>query len=176
MMKLRTFGLVAFVAFAVAFSAYQFLGGSGQSKVYAEVDWDDLIPEGAYDFFQNYSIDYDPTTDAELEAALDNAQRGTVDKLDDTYATIKGFMVPLDLEAEEVTDFMIVPYAAACYHVPPPQPNQTIFASSKVPLKLRSMYDPIEIKGRIELQTAKNDLAESTYFMEVDSIKDEEIE
>ena len=174
MKKLLILGLAMIMAASVSFSASTLWPFSDKPKEYTVIDWDDLIPEGAYDFFKDFKIGDDPETDSELAAALEFAQRGTVEKLNNTNATIIGFMIPLDLEAETVTDFMIVPYAAACYHVPPPQPNQTIFASSKVPLTLQSLYDPIVVKGELKLQEGKNDLAESTYYMQVDSLENEE--
>src|SRR5262245_34117470 len=35
-------------------------------------------------------------------------------------ARVAGYMVPLEDELEEVTEFLLVPYAGACIHVPPP--------------------------------------------------------
>jgi hypothetical protein len=39
-------------------------------------------------------------------------------------AGVPGYMVPLEDNLEEVTDFLLVPYLGACIHVPPPLPNQ----------------------------------------------------
>jgi hypothetical protein len=39
---------------------------------------------------------------------------------------VPGYMVPLEDNLEEVTEFLLVPYPGACLHVPPPPPNQIV--------------------------------------------------
>jgi uncharacterized protein len=41
-------------------------------------------------------------------------------------ACVPGYMVPLEDNLEEVTEFLLVPYPGACIHVPPPLPNQIV--------------------------------------------------
>ena len=41
-------------------------------------------------------------------------------------ARVPGYMVPLEDNLEEVTEFLLVPYPGACIHVPPPPPNQIV--------------------------------------------------
>jgi hypothetical protein len=36
-----------------------------------------------------------------------------------------GYMVPLEDNLREVTEFLLVPCPGACIHVPPPPPNQS---------------------------------------------------
>lgn len=36
---------------------------------------------------------------------------------------IPGFVLPLEFDGTKVTEFLLVPYAGACIHVPPPPPN-----------------------------------------------------
>ena len=36
-------------------------------------------------------------------------------------------MVPLEDDLDVVTEFLLVPYAGACIHVPPPPPNQIVY-------------------------------------------------
>ena len=44
----------------------------------------------------------------------------TLSKLHGKQVRVPGFIVPLDDFAEEVTEFLLVPYFGACVHVPPP--------------------------------------------------------
>jgi uncharacterized protein len=44
----------------------------------------------------------------------------------DAEARVPGYMVPLEDNLDEVTEFLLVPYPGACIHVPPPPPNQII--------------------------------------------------
>jgi hypothetical protein len=41
-------------------------------------------------------------------------------------ARVPGYMIPLEDNLEEVTEFLLVPYPGACIHVPPPPPNQIV--------------------------------------------------
>ena len=50
-----------------------------------------------------------------------------VRQLQGKRVSIPGFMVPLEDDAQEVTEFLLVPYAGACIHVPPPPPNQMVY-------------------------------------------------
>ena len=50
-------------------------------------------------------------------------------------------------EALTVEEFVLVPDAGMCIHVPPPPPNQMIFVKLKKPEKVRYMFQPIAIEG-----------------------------
>ena len=53
----------------------------------------------------------------------------TVAELDGLAVRIPGFIVPLDMDEEQrVTELFLVPYYGACLHMPPPPPNQMIYA------------------------------------------------
>ena len=41
-------------------------------------------------------------------------------------ARVPGYMVPLEDNLEEVTEFLLVPYPGACIHVPPPPASQIV--------------------------------------------------
>ncbi len=53
--------------------------------------------------------------------------------LNKKLVSVPGFMVPLEDDADQVSEFLLVPFAGACIHVPPPPPNQMIY------VKLRQM-------------------------------------
>jgi len=71
-----------------------------------------------------------PTTvDWRTLATLDWRTGGTSDRLrslDGTLVRIPGFAVPLQDFASQVTEFLLVPWAGACVHTPPPPPNQMV--------------------------------------------------
>lgn len=70
---------------------------------------------------------------------------------------IPGFMVPLEDFAEDVSEFLLVPYVGACVHTPPPPPNQLVYVEmnheEKVPV---SFWDPIWIHGTLVVEETKN--------------------
>jgi hypothetical protein len=53
---------------------------------------------------------------------------------------IAGFMVPLEDDAAQSSEFLLVPYFGACIHLPPPPPNQMIHVTmtgAAVPVNLK---------------------------------------
>lgn len=82
---------------------------------------------------------------------------------------LPGFMVALDdIGQEKIGEFLFVPYAQACIHVPAPPPNQIVHARVK-PGK-RVLYDswqPFWAYGVIKIDKSKSDLAEASFRMVV---------
>jgi uncharacterized protein len=68
-------------------------------------------------------------------------------------ARVPGYMVPLEDNLEEVTEFLLVPYAGACIHVPPPPANQivhVIMAGNKK-TQVRLWMEPVWVQGTLKL-------------------------
>ncbi|MBC8088450.1 MAG: DUF3299 domain-containing protein [Phycisphaerae bacterium] len=63
---------------------------------------------------------------------------------------LPGFVVPLDDLQETVKEFLLVPYFGACIHMPPPPPNQMVFARLVTKATV-SMWNPVWIEGRLEV-------------------------
>ena len=80
--------------------------------------WQDLIPPGA-----PYA---EIISEGELDEANDvwnpiydaNGVKLNED-LDGAYIKMPGFIIPFDVSAEGVTNFILVPYVGACIHTPP---------------------------------------------------------
>ena len=92
---------------------------------------------------------------------------------------IDGFMVPLEFDYGEgltVEEFVLVPDAGMCIHVPPPPPNQMIFVKLKKPEKVRFMYQPILIEGVLKKTPPVKDVYNSIYEVAAESIKDIDME
>lgn len=70
---------------------------------------------------------------------------------------IPGFMVPLEDFAEDVSEFLLVPYVGACVHTPPPPPNQLVYVEMTGDKKTPVTYwDPIWIHGTLEIEETTN--------------------
>lgn len=70
---------------------------------------------------------------------------------------IPGFMVPLEDFAEEVTEFLLVPYVGACVHTPPPPPNQLVYVQMEGDEKVEvSFWEPVWIRGVLEVEETSN--------------------
>jgi hypothetical protein len=82
---------------------------------------------------------------------------------------IPGFIVPLEENKGEVTEFLLVPYFGACIHTPPPPANQILHVRPKQGAKFRAM-DTVWVSGK--LQTVRNDsmMGVSGYQITADSV------
>lgn len=70
---------------------------------------------------------------------------------------VPGFMVPLEDFAEEVTEFLLVPYVGACVHTPPPPPNQLVYVTMQNEERVEvSFWEPVWIRGVLEVEETSN--------------------
>ena len=77
---------------------------------------------------------------------------------------IPGFVVPLDDEAELVSEFLLVPYFGACIHVPPPPPNQIVHV--KMAAGKKTDYDfwrPLLVQGQLKIARIESPYGEVSY-------------
>jgi uncharacterized protein len=80
--------------------------------------------------------------------------------------SIPGFMVPLEDDDNEVTEFLLVPYAGACIHTPPPPPNQMVYVKMDHNAKVKmSFVDPIVVTGRLEISTIISPYGDVSYTL-----------
>mgnify|MGYP005712412571 CR=1 FL=1 len=84
----------------------------GSPKV---IDWDDLIP---------WTTVFSPG-DVKFNK-----------NLEDKEVKLPGYVIPLEYYGREINTFLLVPYIGACIHVPPPPPNQIVYAVSYTHLTL----------------------------------------
>lgn len=78
---------------------------------------------------------------------------------DGTNVRIPGFLVPLQFsEALVGTDFLLVPTAGACIHLPPPPPNQIVRVSFPEGYELKTFQYPVWVEGKISAELATDDL------------------
>lgn len=102
-------------------------------------------------------------------------------ELDGKLVRLPGYLLPLDLSGNAVTDFLVVPYVGACIHVPPPPPNQIVFAVSAtpVPYEIDRLFVPVSVTGRIKTKALSKELflvdgssdIDIGYHMTVDKIE-----
>lgn len=90
-------------------------------------------------------------------------------KLMSKEMTIKGFMMPLDFESREVTEFLLMPYIPSCSHVPPPPENQLILVKMDKKQKVTATFDPVEVTGLMSVEV--NVDFESAYKMQAKTMK-----
>ena len=74
--------------------------------------------------------------------------------LDGQKVRSPGFMVPLEDNRAEVTEFLLVPNPQACIHAPPPPSNQMVYVRM-VGKPAKTLFGPIMVEGilRVSSQT-----------------------
>jgi len=150
------------------------------------LDWNDLAPEmssAAQSAAMELNLRIDQMSNDEIAEAMATIQSGGNDlvmELDDTDVSIEGYLVPLDFESEEVSEFVLVPYFGACIHVPPPPANQIVYVKFREALAMSEfetqMYSPFKVKGRIKASPAKTNLADVGYQMTASDIEQGQIQ
>lgn len=89
-----------------------------------------------------------------------------VPELNGKKVKVPGFVVPIDINDQQVTTkFFLVPYFGACIHVPPPAPNQIIYVNYPKGLTLEALYQPYWIKGTLLTGMISNEIATALYVI-----------
>lgn len=135
-----------------------------------EIMWDDLIPPGL-----PYS---EIIGEGELDEANDvwspiydaNAIKLN-EELNGAYIKMPGYIIPFDVSAKGVTEFMLVPYVGACIHTPPPPANQLVMVSSEKPWPSDQLWDPVWVTGIMRTQLQSTDLGQTGYSITADDLE-----
>lgn len=84
-------------------------------------------------------------------------------KLNKTRVKIAGYIVPLTDEYFVLNEFLLVPNAQACIHVPPPPPNLIIHVKLEEPLPIEKVYNPAWIEGTLEIETTNSQYGDAAF-------------
>jgi hypothetical protein len=138
-------------------------------EVMRTIDWLELMPEKERIALEALasSIDHDGA-----EPAFDFNSANTVPEMDGATGRIAGFVVPIAHDSKgRITELFLVPYFGACYHVPPPPPNQIIYAKPAQPLSPGDFWDPLWAVGTLNVARTSNDMADAAYRLELDRVE-----
>jgi uncharacterized protein len=94
-----------------------------------------------------------------------------VTDLDGRRVRIGGYVVPLDFEATNVKEFLLVPFVGACIHVPPPPPNQIIYVKTAKGFDVAGSFDPVYVTGTLKVASQYTGLAETGYTIDADKVE-----
>jgi hypothetical protein len=94
-----------------------------------------------------------------------------VPELDGKRVHIGGYVVPLDFEATNVKEFLLVPFVGACIHVPPPPPNQIIYVKAAKGFDVAGSFDPVYVTGTLKVASQYTGLAETGYTIDADKVE-----
>jgi len=62
---------------------------------------------------------------------------------------LTGFLLPVDYEGDDVYQFMLLPWAGACSHTPPPPPDQVVLVTPAKPIRIERTYEPVSVSGHL---------------------------
>ncbi len=96
----------------------------------------------------------------ELMAKRKILQTAIVEELNGQRVRMPGYLLPLEVSATKVTEFLLVPYIGACIHVPPPPPNQIIYVKigQDKSYKTKNLYEPVWVTGVIAAKSMEKEL------------------
>ena len=149
------------------------------SKENATLKWLELVPKYAYSFIPETGVTEEMWEDEEFLKKVEEAGLSINERVLGKKIRIDGFMVPLDFdygEALTVEEFVLVPDAGMCIHVPPPPPNQMIFVKLKKPEKVRYMFQPIAVEGVLKKTPPIEEIYNSIYEMTAEMLEDIDFE
>lgn len=162
-----------------------------ESVSYRTIEWIDLMPQDDLDALLNPPEYLDEIEDGSEEDRLSSQfqfqtpQAGAGDdryqqalkstrimpEFDNQKIRIPGYIVPLEFSKDQkVTHFFLVPYFGACIHVPPPPPNQIIYAVYERGITVNHLHEAFWLTGILKTTLTENDVATSTYTLNVAEI------
>lgn len=107
-----------------------------------------------------------------LKTLTDSQAPSPARSLDRKTVLVPGFMVPLEDDADQVTEFLLVPFAGACIHVPPPPPNQMIYVKLRGGKRARmSFTEPISVTGQLHVDTVQSPYGNVSFHLDGDSVQ-----
>lgn len=140
--------------------------------------WEELMPADwdPVAIFEELNIndmeDGDPRIDQIIETFVAKWNAAPVNsQIDKKAMRIPGFVVPLDFEADKLSEFFLVPFFGACIHVPPPPPNQIILVRLKKPMAGLGAMEVVEVYGRISVEGFTTDLGSAGYTLAADKVE-----
>ncbi len=140
-----------------------------------EITWDDLIPEGVPYADVIGLGEQDNVRDIWKPAYDQNAMQLNND-LEGKIIKLPGYVVPLDTRADGTKSFLLVPYAGACVHTPPPPANQIVVVESEQTWESESLYEPVWVTGTLATNLHETELAFVGYEMDALFIEKYDIE
>ncbi|RXJ72112.1 hypothetical protein CS022_17735 [Veronia nyctiphanis] len=134
------------------------------------LDWQDLIPEA--ERLQNtQSI----PQFMHQGPGVQNTNVTVREDLNDKLVGLTGFVIPLEGDANSITEFLLVPFLGACIHVPPPPPNQLVYVKFENGVPPSELWDVVYVIGKLKTVPVDTDGIMSGYLIEGTEVRTEEL-
>ena len=137
-----------------------------------EIAWESLTPPPDPEVVTRYQEG--KMSDKEVDEYVQELGEQSVIKVDNTYGKMPGYLVPLNLNENQIaTEMLLVPAPGSCIHVPPPPPNQIVHITYPKGIKLTDQaYIPFWVTGKLEVKTTTSKYSDALYSISVDSIEE----
>lgn len=107
-----------------------------------------------------------------VNAGQMNMSSAVNESLEGQMVRLEGYIVPLEVDRNgNTTEFFLAAYVGACIHVPPPPPNQMVYAKVSGRQGIASMYDAYAITGVLHARSRSVGLGGSAYTMDVRAVE-----
>ena len=144
-----------------------------------EINWDALIPDDwrpdkLLDEYDVENLSDDDPRAMELAERLEVFWREApvVHDYDGKIVKLPGFVVPLELDAKSIQEFLLVPYYGACIHTPPPPANQTIHVVTAVDNAYQGgLFDTVWVIGRLRVEKVSSEIGDAGYLIEARTVE-----
>ena len=151
------------------------LGGSSA----IELEWDALIPADwrldklLEDHNADNLSDDDPRAKELMEKLLKFWKESpVVHDYDGKVVKLPGFVVPLEMDAKTIQEFLLVPYYGACIHVPPPPANQTVHVvTDKNHAYQGKLFDVVWVTGTMRVEKVSSELGDAGYRIDARKVE-----
>jgi len=140
------------------------------ASVATEITWDELIPPGVPYSEIIGEGEMDERNDLWLPIFDSNATKLNP-SLDGAYIKMPGYIIPMELNADGVKTFVLVPYVGACLHVPPPPPNQLVFVTAETPWPSEDLWEAVWVTGKMTHDIQDTDVAQVGYALDASKIE-----
>ncbi len=91
---------------------------------------------------------------------------------DGKVVKLPGFVVPLEIDAKAIQEFLLVPYYGACIHVPPPPANQTVHVVTDENHAYQGqLFDTVWVTGTMRVEKVSSELGEAGYRIDARKVE-----
>ncbi|MEL6642234.1 MAG: DUF3299 domain-containing protein [Pseudomonadota bacterium] len=135
-----------------------------------EITWEELIPLGVpYGEIIGPGL-IDEVNDTWAPEFDENATKLNED-LNGKLIRMPGFILPFEVSAEGVTEFLLVPYVGACIHVPPPPANQLVMVTTEEPWPSQDLWEAVWVTGQMHTQLQSTQYGQTGYAITADEME-----
>ena len=104
----------------------------------------------------NFNVEQLIKQELAFREKLENQGTMVRSELDGENIRIPGYVVPLDFDGLEISEFLLVPFAGACIHTPPPPPSQIIHVRADDGFEIADIFTPVWVSGELKVHMKKH--------------------